>query len=199
MTLTVHSEPVEGPAALSVLEGVAVGVGVGVGESVEGDCVAVTVGVAVAVVLVVGVGERVLVSLVDVVVVVEGDRGVVVSVGVELAVAVGLGVGVAPSVMIEDEVAVVPSVPTDPQPASTTVRTRASTESERRIGSTLIQPAIKFPTFGRFQQLSGTGTHSGALSRTANESNRGITAVGCAAHRYDLAPPRWGCPRLAGR
>ena len=75
-TSTVHSEPAEGPAALSVLEGVAV-------------------------------GERVLVSLVDVVVAVEGDWEVVVSVGVELAIAVGLGVGVAPPVMVEDEVAVV--------------------------------------------------------------------------------------------
>jgi len=138
VTSTVHSRPVEGPAALSVLEGV--------GEFVEVDCVAVAVGVAVAVAVAVrvrvSVGERVVVLLVDVVVVEgDGEREVVVSVGVELVVAVGVAdveLVIAPLVVIEDEVAVVPSVPAYPQPASTTIRTRASTESERRIGSTLI-------------------------------------------------------------
>ena len=52
-------------------------------------------------------------------------------VGVELAVAVGLGV--------EAEVGVVPSVPVEPpQPARVTRRMSPSTESKRRIDSTLI-------------------------------------------------------------
>lgn len=46
--------------------------------------VGVRVGVSVSVGLAVAVGERVVVSLVDVVVVVEGEREVLVSVGVEL-------------------------------------------------------------------------------------------------------------------
>ena len=130
MTSTVQSEPVEGPEPASGLEGVVVAVGVG--ESVAGDCVAVAVGVAVC--------ESVVVSLVDIVVV-EGDGGreVVVLVGVELAVTVGLGVVVALSAVVEDEVAVVSPVPVEPpQPARVTMRTSPSTESKRRIDSTLI-------------------------------------------------------------
>ena len=167
MTSTVHSEPVGGPAALSVLEGVAVDVDVG--ESVEGDCVAVAVGVGVSVGLVVTVGESVVASLVDIVVVErDGDREVVVSVVVELAVVVGLGV--ASLVLVEDEVAVISPVPVEPpQPARVTMKTSPITESKRRISSTLARSAIKFPTFKRPRQLVRTSAHNRALSRTLNE------------------------------
>jgi hypothetical protein len=134
VTSTVHSEPVEGPEPVSVLEGVGVAigvsVGVGIGESVAGDCVAIAVAVRVRVAvsggLLVTVGERTVVSPVDVAVV-EREREEVVSASVGLVV-------VAPST--GSEVVVVPSVPADPlQPPSSTMRTRASAESERRIRS----------------------------------------------------------------